>query len=313
MTDTARRSSPGEWPAADERPVDLERGRDRVMSVLSRDLFFVCGAPKSGTTWLQRLLDAHPELACSGEGHLFSLFEGELSTALRKYNRALRSSNAEVYDGDGPYVELDDDDAAFLLVTASALLLGQRSLSDGVRAIGDKTPTNGIYAPRILSLFPSARFVNIVRDGRDTVISGLHHIRRVAQAHGRADAPLPPLEGSVAMLAKRWVDFVAPTHEFAQQHPDSMITVTYENLHREPVRVLGEIVEFLGVDSSETVVADVVETSSFSTLTGRAPGDEDVDAFLRKGVVGDWENHFDDQSLAVFDQIAGPWLEVYGY
>ena len=37
------------------------------------NLFFVLGAPKSGTTWLQYLLNAHPNISCRGEG-LFHRF-----------------------------------------------------------------------------------------------------------------------------------------------------------------------------------------------------------------------------------------------
>ena len=45
------------------------RFADRIHEVLSRRLFFVAGAQKSGTTWVQRMLDAHPEILCAGEGH----------------------------------------------------------------------------------------------------------------------------------------------------------------------------------------------------------------------------------------------------
>ncbi len=49
-----------------ERLTDFQ---SRIGRVLSGQLFFIAGAPKSGTTWVQRLLDAHPEIVCSGEGH----------------------------------------------------------------------------------------------------------------------------------------------------------------------------------------------------------------------------------------------------
>ncbi len=41
----------------------LQRGAE---AALSKRLFFICGALKSGTTWLQLMLDAHPEIACRG-------------------------------------------------------------------------------------------------------------------------------------------------------------------------------------------------------------------------------------------------------
>jgi len=37
----------------------------------SMPIFFVLGVGKSGTTWLQRMLDQHPEILCKGEGWFF--------------------------------------------------------------------------------------------------------------------------------------------------------------------------------------------------------------------------------------------------
>ncbi|MFP6691035.1 MAG: sulfotransferase, partial [Alphaproteobacteria bacterium] len=45
----------------------LQKGAE---AVYAKPLFFICGAIKSGTTWLQLMLDAHPDIACRGEGHL---------------------------------------------------------------------------------------------------------------------------------------------------------------------------------------------------------------------------------------------------
>ena len=45
---------------------EFESRYDKIRSIFECDQFFVCGAPKSGTTWFQRLLDAQPEVVCSG-------------------------------------------------------------------------------------------------------------------------------------------------------------------------------------------------------------------------------------------------------
>jgi hypothetical protein len=47
--------------------------------------------------------------------------------------------------------------------------------------------------------------------------------------------------------------------------------------------------------------------------TGRAPGQEDRTNFIRKGVVGDWVNHFSREAAEVFDWLAGDTLVSLGY
>jgi hypothetical protein len=55
-------------PAKVER-FDFDALHDAVAHVRQKQLFFVGGAPKSGTTWLQLMLNGHPEISCTGEGH----------------------------------------------------------------------------------------------------------------------------------------------------------------------------------------------------------------------------------------------------
>jgi Sulfotransferase family len=51
-----------------------------IADLAKRQLFFVGGAPRSGTTWLQQILDAHPDVSCRGEG----LFLQQLATPMER-------------------------------------------------------------------------------------------------------------------------------------------------------------------------------------------------------------------------------------
>ncbi|MGH6933448.1 MAG: sulfotransferase domain-containing protein, partial [Dongiaceae bacterium] len=56
------------------------------------------------------------------------------------------------------------------------------------------------------------------------------------------------------------------------------------------------------------------EAASFERLSGgRKPGEEKPQAFMRKGAVGDWRNHFDDRARDIFERSAGPLLRRMGY
>ena len=64
-----------------------------------KQLLFVCGAPKSGTTWLQRVLDAHPQIQCSGEGHFIERFTVLLAQVMRGYASHMGLVADRVYEG----------------------------------------------------------------------------------------------------------------------------------------------------------------------------------------------------------------------
>jgi hypothetical protein len=56
-----------------------------------------------------------------------------------------------------------------------------------------------------------------------------------------------------------------------------------------------------------------VEKFSMQRATGRRPGEEDRSTLIRKGVVGDWVNHFSREAAVAFDRVAGETLVALGY
>ena len=57
----------------------------------------------------------------------------------------------------------------------------------------------------------------------------------------------------------------------------------------------------------------MVTFNSFEKATGRTPGTEDVNAHLRKGIAGDWQNHFTDRLKTEFKRRYSETLIRTGY
>ena len=75
-----------------------------------------------------------------------------------------------------------------------------------------------------------------------------------------------------------------------------------------------EMLEFLGVESSSAMVEQCCHAGSFEKLScGRIRGHEDRNAFFRKGIIGDWKNHFDQACLDSFMQYGGDLMRELGY
>ncbi len=95
---------------------------------------------------------------------------------------------------------------------------------------------------------------------------------------------------------------------------DRVRVVTYESLLEDPTGVLADAVRWAcGKEPDEWVVRMTVEKNSMRRLTGRRPGEEDRGEFIRKGVAGDWKNHFSAEAATIFDQLAGDVLVQLGY
>jgi hypothetical protein len=267
------------------------------------DVFFVCGAAKSGTTWLQRILDAHPETRCSGEGHFITRFSHPASEVIRNYNDQLQRETRQVYEGRPYYAPIDQ--AEFDEMVRGFILRRLSSRATGeTRWVGDKTPAYTHVLPALNRLFPKSKIFHIVRDPRDVAVSRMGHVFRA----GAADALTPgghQYGQEVRIAIDHWRGAIRLVDTFAEAHPGRVHEVRYSDLHKDPRGEIAKMFQALGVSDDPALVARIAEETSFEAMAGRPAGQEDLSSFLRKGVPGDWQNRLDPESARlIYEQCA---------
>lgn len=90
--------------------------------------------------------------------------------------------------------------------------------------------------------------------------------------------------------------------------------LSYEELRRDCAGALGRAIEAVtGEPADPWRIETTVEKMSMKRATGRDPGQGDPTQHIRKGVVGDWRNHFSREAAEVFDHLAGDTLVRLGY
>ncbi len=286
------------------------------------NFFFLCGCWRSGTHWVARVLNLHPDVRIVGEFHFNHLLDG-----LAKFTAEARGAGVGGwYQGSKPYLAS--------IATESIQTLARRCVYQATRSkpsatwIGDHSPR------RLVELLPGAPNVLVVRDGRDVLISQAFHSLRVRNPAFFRPAFRPFAERYVAEFkadpesfkgttrgflsedrwvmqqARDWARYVREDLAAAKALTDSgtpVHIIRYEDLHREFEPRRRAMYEFLGLDP------ELAAPPSEETKTLPGFRHETVTSDNRKGVVGDWKNYFDDRITRIFKEEAGQALIDVGY
>ena len=122
--------------------------------------------------------------------------------------------------------------------------------SNGRRWV-DQTPSNTVVVNRLAEMFPGARFLHILRDGRRVV----HSMVNFHSAFGDPEAVermksagrLPLWTTDFADACRTWGRFVGIARDFGRRHPDRAYTVTNERLITDPEGAMRDVFDFLAV------------------------------------------------------------------
>lgn len=278
---------------------------------LSRlQLFFVGGAPRSGTTWLQQILDSHPEVSCRGEGLFAQHFATPLERVAADRRKVLEEKNAKLFRHTGGYPLPHEQDTEIMLGTAILLGFRQQVAGKPCRAVGEKTPENVFVFPRLKRLFPAAKFIGIARDPRDVLTSAWHFFHEGKAGADEAGAKLAFVRSALPSLGEGARRMLALDNEF----PHDTVTVTYEALLHAPAQVAAQLFRFLDVSDRPEVVAACLERTDFTRQTGGRPkGVANNGAFHRRGVAGDWKTTITPELNALILQELGWMFPQFGW
>lgn len=275
-------------------------GGDR-MSVkvhLTKSPFFIVGCPRSGTSLLRNLLRSHPHLAIPSESHFippcYRAFGDPANAA-----EALRTSRFILQTSWLKYWDLEISPEAFAdCRTYRELvcrLFSVYARQEGAIRWGDKTPQYVAEMPAISQLFPEAKFIHIIRDGRDVAHSWLR-----TRYHPR----------NYYTAAQLWRQFVEAGRSFGASAAKGVyLEIRYESLLADPNSVMRTACEFLDEPFVEAVL-NPTPVPRDVRQGARRPADL---ATLLSGNSSKWESAMTSSEKALFESLAGGLLESLGY
>ncbi|MHB1897394.1 MAG: tetratricopeptide repeat-containing sulfotransferase family protein [Metallibacterium sp.] len=266
-------------PASEPLPITRQRvtqaDRARWQAIAAPDVqaspIFVVGFPRSGTTLLEQMLDAHPALRSMDEQGFFQdVIEG-------------MQRMGWTYPHD--LGKLDSATCAALRAIYWAKVATVVALEDGVRLV-DKNPLNILRLPMLQRIFPNASVILALRHPMDVVLSCYMQSFR-APAFQMLCSSLDRLARGYANALRFWMD----QSEVLRPHA---MELRYEDLVEDPARYARALGDFLGLED----VSALLQFDTHARAKGfiSTPSYAQVVEPLHKRAVGRWQRY-------------RPWLE----
>lgn len=266
---------------------------------------FVVGCGRSGTTLLRAMLDSHPDVAVPPESYFVVSMVRERPRYLRGRRFPVRRFAADLCSRrrfqrwglsiDEVAAELSAKPPASY-ADAVRSVFGLFASKQGKSRYGDKTPTYVLQMPLIADVLPEARFVHVVRDGRDVALSLL-------------EVGFGPQ--SVGEAALYWRRHVAAGRGAGEAlGPQRYREVRYERLVEEPDAVLEELAAFLEIGFDPRMLR-YFERASEMVVDLRPENHRNVEHPPTR--FRDWRTQMASDDVVLFESLAGDLLGELGY
>ncbi len=275
---------------------------------------FIVGCPRSGTTLLQRIVDAHPQIAITPETHWIPHFFKERTglTTDGKVTPALVSTLVE-YRTFGK-LEIGQQELEMLLghdepISYARFVSGIFDLygkAQGKTLVGDKTPGYGRNLPLLHTLWPRAKFVHLIRDGRDVSLSAINWKRKTEKLTSLFETWA---EDPVSTAALWWKWHVQLARAAGRSlGPDLYYELRYEAVIASPADTCGALCAFLGVPYDEMML------HFHEGRTRTKPGLDAKHSWMPiTAGLRDWRTQMSAGEVERFEAAAGDLLEELDY
>lgn len=283
---------------------------------------FILGNPRSGTTMLRLMLTSHEDIGIPPEsefivrlfsryGHLKSFSQSEIA----EFRNSLSGDPIDLAEQWEVPLDALFYDAQALLgkpyaeVCASIYRAYQRAKGLAPTQLwGDKNNAYSQYVDLLARLYPEARFVHLLRDGRAV----LNSYRKLSTEDDNIYAPVLPKDAFEVAL--RWTDTTSRIERHLRQHAvRRWISIRYEDLLEEPEAQSRHLCKFLDLPYDPSMLEFHLRNSEQSLEPKRYGWKANTFLPLDKKKSTSWLTELSPRALERFESIASPALRRYGY
>lgn len=287
----------------------------RNLEISSMPLFFIVGRPRSGTTLLRILFEAHPNVLIPPESpFIISLYKkyGKViawdEKNIKEFCEDLfkqRYFDKWLIEKDVLYsslLEMQGENSFQTMVKKVCLTYSSVFDKKEILFIGDKNPAYSLFIHRIHKLFPEAKIIHITRDYRDNYLS----LIKV-----NFEVPIVPL------VVYRWKFALHQMWKLKKENPDLIYSIKYEDLATAPEEEFGKLCRFLGIKYDPSVMSFYQKKSEVEKAYAGSDDLNQVHQSLFNPIstarMNLWQTEMTERQICVADLVAGKSAEKAGY
>lgn len=264
---------------------------------------FIIGAPRSGTTWLQIMIGSHSRVATTVELTLFSHY---IAPLIKGWEIEKENIDKGRWEQGLPFIWSQSEFNDFLKLFIEKVYDKVHAKNPFATHILDKHPGYSKYVKLIQSHLPEAKFIHMIRDGRDVAASMIS--ARNNMGFG---------EGTIEGAAREWKENVLAS-KIISDDKEKYFEIRYEDMLNDTFNSLKKIFTFCKLDINNEELNEIIETNKFENLKIRgATADPNSklnhSKHYRKGKAGSWKDDLSIQEQFIFNEVAGSLLIDLGY
>lgn len=275
-----------------------------MMTDTGTNRFIILGFPRSGTTLLSRLLDAHPEISCPPETHLFSA-----AGRFLKEQSAVEGPPIGVLTGLG----FAGVPAEEVIAPLRDMIFAHQARIAGEKPVWVEKTGNDIFHLEALEPLMAGHmlFICLIRHPLDVIASNIDLAAKMGAELDDLHALTRGANGPHEGLARAWIARTEALDAFAERNAAATCSLRYEDLLKNPAGRLGDLFRFMGV----TAKPDVVIERAFSGEPRVGLGDFRIHDTkgIASPVKDSWRKRLPPAALARIVPMLAPLMERHGY